>query len=188
MAYMFKPFPQVLYDIKKNGKLETVTNIMLRFKITEVLRSRETSFVEYTVPDGNRPDNVAFSLYGDPTLSWLILMTNNIVDPLFEWPLGVKDFESYLRGKYGSLSAAHSTVHEYRKILNKQSVLFDGTVVPRRTLIVDETTYNTLSEPDRESISKYQYEDELNNDRRNILYIPSSRISNILSDIEDIFE
>jgi hypothetical protein len=118
----------------------------------------------------------------------LILMTNNIVDPLFEWPLGVREFESYLKGKYGSLAAAHSTVHEYRKILNEQSVLFDGTIVPRRTLVVDETTYNTLSEPDRESISKYQYEDELNDSRRDILYIPSNRVSSILSDIEDIFE
>jgi len=44
MAYYFKPFPQVFYDIKKNNKLEVVTNIMLRFKISEILKSRETRF------------------------------------------------------------------------------------------------------------------------------------------------
>ena len=188
MAYYFKPFPQVFYDIKKNNKLEVVTNIMLRFKISEILKSRETSYIQYTIPDGNRPDNVAFNLYGDATLSWLILMTNNIIDPLFDWPMGTKDFESFLVGKYGSLSSAYSTIHEYRKILNTQAVLFDGSVVSKRTLVIDQATYNSLGETEREFISKYQYEDELNELRRNIVYIPPNKLPNVLSEIEDVFE
>ena len=78
-------------------------------------------------------------------------------------------------------------MHEYRKILNKQSVLFDGTIVPRKTLVIDETTYNTLSEPDRESISKYTYETELNDNKRQIKLISEEFVPDILSEVRDIF-
>ena len=79
-------------------------------------------------------------------------------------------------------------VHEYRKILNESSVLFDGTVVPKRTLVIDETTYNTLSEPDRELVNKYQYEIEENDAKRNIKIIDPRQLNRLLSNIEDIFE
>ena len=49
MPHLFKEFPKVNYDIKKNGKLESVTNIMLRFKITEAIRSRKVIYYEYNV-------------------------------------------------------------------------------------------------------------------------------------------
>ena len=95
--------------------------------------------------------------------------------------------EAYIREKYGSIPAAQATNHEYRKILNKQSVLFDGTIVPKRTLIVDETTYNSLSETDREAVSKYQYEIDLNDDKRRIKLISSKFISKILLELRNVF-
>ena len=89
--------------------------------------------------------------------------------------------------QYGSHALAISTVHEYRKVVNEQSVLFDQTVIPKKTLVVDETTYNTLSTSAREIIYKYNYEEELNDIRRNILYIPASILSNVLAEISDVF-
>ena len=44
-------FFKVNYDIKKNGKLETVTNIMLRFKITQAIQSRKVVYYDYTVQE-----------------------------------------------------------------------------------------------------------------------------------------
>ena len=95
--------------------------------------------------------------------------------------------KKFLKVKYGSIPAALSTVHEYRKVVNEQSVLFDNTIIPKRTLVVDETTYNTLSTGAREIIYKYDYEEELNNERRNILYIPMTTLTILLADISEVF-
>lgn len=187
MAFYFENFPLVSYDVKKNGKLENVTNIMLRYKFNAVIKNFVSPYYDHTVEDGERADTLAFRIYEDYTLDWLIYLTNDIIDPMFDWPMSQNTLEKYISKKYGSIATAQATVHEYRKILNKQSVLFDGTIVPRKTLVIDETTYNTLSEPDRESVSKYTYETELNDNKRQIKLISEEFVPEILSEVRDIF-
>lgn len=187
MSFFFEPFPKVNYDIKKNGKIENVTNIMLRFKIVDELKKQQSNYFDITVDDGDRPDVVATKVYENPELDWLILMINDIIDPIYDWPMGGRILEDFIRSKYGSIPAAQATVHEYRKILNEKSVLFDGTIVPRRTLVVDETTYNSLGVNERESIDKYQYEIELNDQKRQIKIVDPQQVSRLLNRIEDIF-
>ena len=187
MSFFFEPFPKVNYDIKKNGKIENVTNIMLRFKIVDELKKQQSNYFDITVDDGDRPDVVATKVYENPELDWLILMINDIIDPIYDWPMGGRILEDFIRSKYGSIPAAQATVHEYRKILNEKSVLFDGTVVPRRTLVVDETSYNSLGVNERESIDKYHYEIELNDQKRQIKIVDPQQVSRLLNRIEDIF-
>lgn len=188
MPFLFQEFPKVNYDIKKNGKLETVTNIMLRFKITQAIQSRKVVYYDYTVQEGDRPDIIAYKYYEDSTLDWLVLMANNIIDPVYDWPLNSRSFEKFIIDKYGSLATAHSTVHEYRKIITQQSVLFDGSVVPKRTLVVDQTTFSGLGATEKESISKYQYEEELNDNKREIKLVDSDFVANIINQYESVFE
>ena len=188
MAYYFNNFPKVSYDIKKNNHNQIVTNLMVRYKLTAALKAQPLNYYTYTVEDGQRPDNVAFELYSIPSYSWILLLVNSIHDPNYEWPLTQRSFEAFLKAKYGSIPASLSTVHEYRKVVNEQSVLFDQTIIPKRTLVVDETTYNGLSTDAREIIYKSDYEDELNNARKNILYIPLNSLSIILNDIAEVFE
>lgn len=188
MPFLFESFPKINYDIKKNGKQEIVTDITVRFKLIQAIKSRQAVYYDYTIQEGERPDIVAFKYYGDSTLDWIILMVNNIIDPVYDWPMAHKSFEKYLKNKYGSLSVAHSTNHEYRKVLNQQSTLFDGTFVSKRTLVVDETTYNSLNVSMREAISKYQYEEELNESKRQIKLIDSDYVSDIINQYESVFE
>lgn len=185
--FYFDTFPKTTYDIKKNGKLENVTNIMLRYKFNAAIKNFISPYYDYNVTDGERADNLAFNVYGDYTLDWLIYMINDIVDPNFDWPLSEQTLNRYIVKKYGSIPIAQATVHEYRKILNEQSVLFDGTIVPKRTLVIDETTYNTLATPDRESISKYTYENEVNDAKRQIKLLSSRFVNDILLELRDVF-
>ena len=183
MSFYFEPFPKTLYN-----KLEVVTNIMLRFKIVERLKSIRTNYFDFSVEEGERPDIVAQKIYKRADLDWLILLINDIIDPNFDWPLSFNTLEKYIISKYGSLATAHATVHEYRKILNEQSRLFDGTVVPKRTLVVDATTFASLGVTEKESISKYQYEVELNDSKRQIKVLDPLYLSSVLNSIEDVFE
>ena len=187
MPEYFSPFPKVKYDIKKNGKPLTLTNITVRFKLRQALASRNVVYYTYEVQDGDRPDVIADIYYKDSTLDWLVLLVNEVIDPLFEWPIDLHSLENYIQKKYGSLSAAKAEVHHYEQILNAQKKLFDGTIVPERTIVVDETTYNTLSSSSRRLISSYDYEVKLNDDRRVISLLDRVYVPDVLSAVKGIF-
>jgi hypothetical protein len=178
---MFNNWPTVSYDLKKNGKPLELTNITLRFKINELLRNKSTVMYQYDVKDGERPDIIAYKYYSDATLDWVILLTNNILDPQFEWQLDQRSFERYMKNKYGSLEAAKQTHHLYEKILRQQQVHFDGTIIPEKRLVVDKDTYDLTSPTLRRDVDKYTYELELNQARSSIKILDKRYISGIVS-------
>jgi len=187
MAFFFENFPQVEYDVKKNNKLEILTNVTVRFKIQEILQNRTSILYDYNVKDGERPDVIAYKYYDDPTLDWIILLTNNIVDPFFEWPLDSQSFNRFIIRKYGSIGTAKSTVHEYKQIVREQSTRFDGTFIPKKHLVVDLDTYNTLSTDERILVTKYDYEVDLNEQKAQIKILDEKFLSSIVTQAETIF-
>lgn len=188
MAFYFKPFPKTSYNLNYSNSSEIVTNLLVRFKIEEILRNNKTSYYQIEVEEGEKPWQYAQRVYDRADLDWLVFLVNNIVDPYYDWPLGYSELNSYIKSKYGKVETAQTTIHEYRKILNQNSVLFDGTIVSKRTLVVDQTTYDSLTTDEREIVYKYDYEVELNDNKRNIKSINPRDITRILNQIEDIFE
>jgi hypothetical protein len=63
-----------------------VTDLFRRVAFTDQTKKDLRNFIEYIVEDGERPDDVAFKIYGDPKWFWLVLLSNNIVDVETEWP------------------------------------------------------------------------------------------------------
>ena len=186
MSNYFSYFPSVEHDLKQNGTFVTVTNILKRFKLHDDARDQTEIFYPYQLQDGDRPDVVAEKYYGNANYAWLVLFSNNIVDPVKEWPLYGTDFRNYLVTKYGSIESANTTVKKRYKVLSAAFRKIDGTVIPKRRLEIDETTYNTLSEADRELQTAYEYEVEVNDDKRKIHLIDSSYLSVITDQVENI--
>ena len=198
MPHYFRPFPPINYDLKKNGKPTSLTNITLRFKIRQALLAKAVVYYDYQIQEQDRPDIIAELYYQDSTLDWLILIVNDIIDPHFEWPKEQYSLDKFIRQKYGSISAAHSLIHHYEKILNKQSVLSDGTIVPERKVNIDQTTYNSLAGDTLEGeagfvktrveVTAYQYEQDLNDERRNIKLLDEAYLPQVLSAVRGIFD
>ena len=124
MAFYFRPFPKVQYDLKKNKLPLLLTNVTARYKIRDRLKDRVAIYYNYVVQDSDRPDLIAYKYYNDETLDWLIYLVNDIIDPYYDWPLAQDPFNKYMTTLYGSVAGAKATVFEYRKLLNKQKVLF----------------------------------------------------------------
>ena len=186
MSNYFSYFPSVEHDLKQDGSAITVTNILNRFKLHDDARDQTEIFYPYQLQDGDRPDVVAEKYYGNANYAWLVLFSNNIVDPVKEWPLYGTDFRNYLVTKYGSIESANTTVKKRYKVLSAAFRKIDGTVIPKRRLEIDETTYNTLSEADRELQTAYEYEVEVNDDKRKIHLLDSSYLSVITDQVENI--
>ena len=179
MSNYFSYFPTTEHDLTNTGQKVTLTNILRRFKIPSELVDRADVYYEYDIQEGDRPDTVAEKYYGDSRYSWLVMHFTSMKDVHFDWPMSTYDFEEYIKGKYGSISVAQSQNHEYRIYLTKikngvkvpatSEVLYDGTSLAERVVVVDQATYNaTASNYQKAAVSKYDYEVELNDSKRSI--------------------
>ena len=182
MANYFSSIPNVDYDINgtEPNQFRSVTNIMQRVRFKPSVLENITDYYPYYVREGERPDIVSFNTYGTVAYSYLILLINNIVDPLFDWPLPSRQFENYIIEQYGSVSAAQSTNKYYYQIVRAE-VARTGVSerVPEYKVIVDQTTYNSLDASVRSAQNVYDYEVELNDNKRNINIINPDFIQDI---------
>ena len=69
-----------------------VKNFFKKGKLREDLFQDLTIFEKYSIRGDDRPDNVANEIYGDATLDWVVLLSNNIVNIYNEWPLNQQAF------------------------------------------------------------------------------------------------
>ena len=182
MANYFRNIPKVKYDINgaEPNKFLNVTNIMKRISFKPSTIEDITDYYPYRVKDGERPDILSHQKYGTVAYAYLILLINDIYDPLFDWPLSAQQFEKYLTNKYGSVSSAMGTTKYYYQIIRAE-VARTGTRerIPAVKFIVDQTTYDALGTGDRSTQTQYEWEDELNDDKRDIKLINAAFIQDI---------
>ena len=112
MAY-FSRFPLTVYDVKGDDNYKLLPDILRRVKLRSGIRSGSFLFDNFDVQDGERPEDIAFQQYGDAELHWVILMTNNVTDRYYQWPLSAPQFAEHLTDKYGA--GNEDAVHHYEK-------------------------------------------------------------------------
>ena len=188
MPFYFENFPKVSYDIDKSGNTLDVTNLFVRYKLIDAFKKQPAVYYNYNIQDNERPDVIAAKYYEDASLDWIILLTNNIIDPQFEWPLDSRSFENFIKKKYGSVKTAREQTHHYEQITQQQSVLFDGTIVPEEYFEIDLTTYNTLSSSDKRIVTSYEYEERINEAKREIKILSEDYVLSLLTQVRESFE
>lgn len=188
MPYLFKNFNKISYDLKKNNKPVLVTNILNRFKFQEIIKNKQAIYYDYIVKDSDLPYSVAHKFYGDASLDWLIYLINDIIDPLYDWPLNQNKLEAMIRSKYGSVSEAMKNVHHYEQILSQQKEIVDSNnkkrIIKERSIVVDLTTYNSLTPTSRRSVSNYQNEVNINESKRKIKLLDDKYLNSVLNEFK----
>ena len=187
MAFFFENHPLISYDVQKNGIPRTVQNPLVRFKLQNILKSRTALYYTHDIEEGQSVEFIADRYYGDSTLDWVIYIVNDIIDPQYDLPLDYQQFVAFVKSKYGSTESALNTLHHYEHIIQTQSVLYDGTIVPEKVIIVDETTYNGLVATEKREITNYTYEERLNESKRTIKILHSDYLDQFLAEAEGIF-
>lgn len=147
----FQNFPKMLYSFDLSGTSPVaVTNIFTRFSINSSVVDNAYAFYKYSLVDGDTPEIIADKQYGDPLLHWVICLTNNLSDPLFELPLSVNALEKKIIHQYGypSIANAYSEIHHY--ILETKKVLseVDGLKIEtssNSTITLDQYNYSSNS-------------------------------------------
>lgn len=98
-----------------------VKNLFKRGKLREDIFGNLSYFTKYKIIGDERPDNVAYKIYGDETLDWVVLLSNNILNIQTEWPLPQTSFDRILLEKYGSYETLYSNIHHYETVEVKNS-------------------------------------------------------------------
>ena len=111
-----------------------VKNLFKRGKLREDIFGNLSFFTKYKIIGNERPDNVAYKVYNDETLDWVVLLANNILNVQSEWPLTKQAFDKVMLEKYGDYETLYGGIHHYEttKIVNSKNitVLPEGIRVP----------------------------------------------------------
>ena len=193
MSSYFKQVPDFDYvsrlpDAKISDYI-TVKNLFKRGKLADDIFQDLTVFTKYEIRGDDRPDNVAYKIYDDSDLDWVILLANNIINIQTEWPLPQRDFDRYLLDQYETYEKLND-VHHYETLECKN--LTGAVVVPKGLWVESDysvTYYDwyagveiTKSSSDIVvSVTNYEYEDKKENEKRNI-YILKPKYLNIIKD------
>lgn len=123
MGY-FDFFPNTIY--RSQGPDFTVAkNLMTRVRILSSLKDSQSTFSDYSIIDGERPETLAYRVYGRADYHWIILLFNEIHDPFFSWPLSNDELEYQVEKIYGQ-GRISLFVHSPSMILDaKQNTPFD---------------------------------------------------------------
>ena len=105
MAY-FSNMTVFNYPFVVNGRTEYISsrNIMVRAKFLDYFKNTQAAYLDYTVRDGERPETLAHRVYGSSDLHWVILLFNEILDPLFTFPLSTNDLAAAVDKKYSGVT------------------------------------------------------------------------------------
>ena len=110
MTY-FSRFPLMAYRIKEGDPVKLMPQIIKRVKLRSNLKNGLLIFDKYDVRYGEKPEDIATKLYGDPTLHWVVLLVNDITDRYYQWPMTEPQFAEFLTDKYGA--GSEDSVHHY---------------------------------------------------------------------------
>ena len=169
-----------------------VTNLFKRGKIRSDIFEDLSYFTKYKVIGDEQPYQVAKKVYDDYNLDWLILLSNNIINVTNEWPMDQISYDNYVLSKYGSYENLYS-IHHYESDEVRDSL---GTIIMKKGLEVaqnfsvsyydvglgQQITLNSATY----GVTNLDYEDKIQEDRRNIFVLKSNFVGLVIDDLESI--
>jgi len=200
MANYFRYLPEFEYvsrlpDARISDYIK-VKNLFKKGKIREDIFQNLSFFEKYKVVGNDRPDNVAFEVYGDATLDWVILLCNNILNIQTEWPMEQNSFDAYLLSKYDDdYNKLYNGIHHYEtvEIRNSQNfIVLPAGLEVESNYSISYYDYLTDAQINRKDVivpvTNYEYEERLDNNKRNIFILKKEYLGIILNDMTEIME
>ena len=175
MSY-FSRFPTMIYDMKNNGNYKLLPDILRRVKQRSAIKSGQFVFDNYDVVDGEKPEDVAYKWFGDAQLHWVILMTNNITDRYYQWPMSQPQFAEYLTDKYGA--GNEDSIHHYEVTQDSGRTSGRGPSDYSYLVEVNSDTDNASS------ISNREYEERIQDTKRQIKLLDKAFLGDFIDEFD----
>ena len=191
----FRQLPNLDYPSLANERTSAydynqVKNIFKRAVLREDVLNAYVQFDKYLVQGDDRPDNVASKVYGDSSLDWVVLTTNNIINVRDEWPMSQGDLQNYLTNKYTSAQLSYIRHYETLEIVDSYQRLIQpkGLTVEEGHSITFVDRGVSKTESKTKSVSYLEYEIDLNDAKREINVLQPRYVEIYLRDMANIME
>ena len=155
----FEHFPTIPYDSEGNGKFKSVKNLLRRVGLASKVKANAMFFDTYDVKNGETPESIAFKLYGDSELHWIIMLMNDITDRYHDWPMSEAQFLQFVNDKYSDPNG----IHHYE--IPQSS----GDTSKKINIGTDNTDYPTAT-----AITNFEHEQEQQDIKRKIRLLDPS--------------
>lgn len=173
------------------GDYVTVKNLFKRAKIRDDIFERLNYFDRYTIIGDERPDNVAYKIYKDSTLDWIILLSNNIINVQTEWPKPQNLLDKFLLDKYGSYEKLYSVKHyETIEVKNSKDII----IIPAGLIVEQDFSIDyydgqaKIATQITVPVTNYEYEIRIEDERRTIYTLKPKYLNLVMNDLEKIME
>jgi hypothetical protein len=172
----FSFFPKGTYDLKGDGLEKVVTNLLARVKVRSKIIDESSLYDLYDIPEGETPEITALKHFGSPMYHWIILLTNNITDRFYGWPLTTYEFENYINDKYTNPDG----VHHYEITQSSGKIKGEGPSDYEHKLIVNSTT------PNAELVTNKDYEQRIQDQKRQIKLLNAAYLPLLLEEFQNL--
>ena len=165
----FSNFPTIPYDSKGTGEFKDVKNLLRRIGIRAKVKTNTMLYDTYDVKNGETPESIAFKLYDDAELHWIVMLVNNITDRFHDWPLSEAQFLNFVNEKYSNPDA----IHHYE--IEQES----GDTSIKINIGTSNADYPTAT-----AITNYEYEQEEQDNKRKIRLLDPSFIDSFVDEFK----
>ena len=176
----FSRFPLRVYDMKGDGVYKLLPDILRRVKLRSGIKAGAFIFTEYDVRDGEKPEDVAVKWFGDPEYHWVILMTNNITDRFYEWPMTQPQFQNFIEDKYGLANI--DDIHHYEITQTSGPTSSNGPNDYSHLVEVNS------DEDNASSVSNREYEERLQDKYRQIRLLNPKYLTSFVEEFENLLK
>ena len=172
----FRKLEKGFYDLKGDGNPKIVTDLMVRVKVREKVINEMSLYDKYDVPSGERPEDTAFKHFGSAEYHWVVLMTNNITDAYYDWPMSEQNFETFLKDKY----AEPDGTHHYEITQSSGKTKANGPDDYSYLIEVNSTAAGA------QSVSNREYEQRLQDEKRQINLLNPAYLNTFLEEFDKL--
>ena len=167
----FDNFPTIIYDSEKENIFKDVKNLLRRVGIRAKVKSNALIYDTYDVKNGETPESLAFKLYGDAELHWVIMLLNDITDRYHDWPMTEAQFSQFVQDKYDNVDGTHH--YEISQSSGDTSIK------------IDVGTSNT-NYPSATLITNYEYEQSQQDSKRKIRLLDPSFVADFVEEFKSL--
>ena len=199
----FSLLPDLQYDTKpisypfSESDFTITKNFFKRSKIDPNIFGYATFYKKYAITEGVKIETLARNYYGSQYYDWVIILTNNFINPQFSIPLDEWTLRKVAEEKYGDTT--YNGIHHYETSEIRSGETIDGlkVVALKGGLTVDKNFYdspftywngtqhitvngNTVSIP----ITNYEHELAENEKKREIYILRKSYFNRFVEEFK----
>ena len=165
-------------------------DITRKVELEKIVKSEALAYMNYIVEEGEKPEDVAFYYYDDPAYAWLVLLSNNIIDPYTHWPKDQESFSEYMKVQYASQAGTTGEgVIEWTKnaTIGANILHYQSSIDPNIRL--NRASYLNSSDNERAEffpVRIYDYEFDQNEQRRQIVLVNKALLPLVKAQMEPL--